>query len=340
MCDQPVPKAVEDSFRKPKAQWQVADYAVTQSWAKEPLHDPGQTPAQAQKNHLSRLSYIQVSELLFIPYMEMTAAQKEQLHGWLSHPCRLQYFVYMARHILNKHKMAALLKSEMMEDWATEFIEDCFADLLPKFNPARAPLYGYIAGPEGRFIFWCRKKGGKLLTMRKREPFAADLDIDLDGGPIHTDDEDLENVMWRPAGLDDESQADGDRSAETVPQNSDEHEAEYAQPGDNTALEPVNKTTKKTDKPSQHEPEPPVVKTNKNWHQCSPEEQTAYLMLLEAIDQLKPRYRDILLLRFIEGYTNQEIAEILRITPNNVGNRVFLAKEALAALLEPSTKKH
>jgi RNA polymerase sigma factor (sigma-70 family) len=324
MCDQPVAKAVEESFRKPKAQWQAADHAIIQTWTDESLHDPHLKPVDAQRIHDSRLSYIALSELLFMSYEAMTATQRKQLYDWLKHPYRTDHLIKIARLVLLRNGMAGLEKSENLKEWVDDFIDDFFAELIKKFDPSVTPLYGYIAGTKGQFRFWCLKKAERLMKIRTHELFSDDHGLDLDNWQVIQKDETAEDPLWHPAGQIKGPQIDDGTTVKAETQ----------------VDEPLNKTTKKTDERLQRAPEAFIGKTDKNWHQCSPEEQAAYLMLLEAIDQLKPRYRDVLLLRFIEGYTNQEIAKLLQITPENVGNRLFLAKEALAALLEPSTKKH
>lgn len=51
--------------------------------------------------------------------------------------------------------------------------------------------------------------------------------------------------------------------------------------------------------------------------------------LMTAINELKPSYRRILLLRFDEGYTTKEVAQILSISEENAKRRLTRAKAAL-----------
>lgn len=55
----------------------------------------------------------------------------------------------------------------------------------------------------------------------------------------------------------------------------------------------------------------------------------------QAIDQLPEKFRIILLLRDIEGYTAREVAEITNISEENVKVRLHRARLALRNLLEP-----
>ncbi len=54
-----------------------------------------------------------------------------------------------------------------------------------------------------------------------------------------------------------------------------------------------------------------------------------------AIDQLPPGYRSVLLLRDIEGFSTQEVADALDIKPGTVKTRLHRARAALKTLLEP-----
>ena len=55
--------------------------------------------------------------------------------------------------------------------------------------------------------------------------------------------------------------------------------------------------------------------------------------ILEAISKLKTNYKTVLTLNLIEGYDNQEIAEILKITNQNVRTIIFRAKTKLKQIL-------
>lgn len=56
--------------------------------------------------------------------------------------------------------------------------------------------------------------------------------------------------------------------------------------------------------------------------------------LADAIAKLQPDYRQVLLLRFDNGYTDREIAKFLGITPSGVRKRIGRAKAALLEILE------
>lgn len=52
--------------------------------------------------------------------------------------------------------------------------------------------------------------------------------------------------------------------------------------------------------------------------------------LMEALLKLRTKYKEVLILRFIEGYSNKEIAAILGTTENAVKKRLIKAKTELA----------
>lgn len=56
--------------------------------------------------------------------------------------------------------------------------------------------------------------------------------------------------------------------------------------------------------------------------------------LLQEIIQLPPRWRIVLLLHYVEGYSLKEIADILSVSENAVKKRMQRAKKALRAKLE------
>ena len=56
--------------------------------------------------------------------------------------------------------------------------------------------------------------------------------------------------------------------------------------------------------------------------------------LNEAMAQLPARYRDILLLRFYEGYTTQELAEMLHMSADAIRKLLWRAKRMLTEKLE------
>ena len=55
-----------------------------------------------------------------------------------------------------------------------------------------------------------------------------------------------------------------------------------------------------------------------------------------CIDQLPPRYREVVLLRDIEELDTDETAKLLNCTPGNVKTRLHRARQALRTLLEPA----
>lgn len=58
----------------------------------------------------------------------------------------------------------------------------------------------------------------------------------------------------------------------------------------------------------------------------------------QAIDLLPLNYSTVLRLKFSHGYTNEEIAEILHITEENVRQRISRARKKLAEILEEEAK--
>ncbi len=52
-----------------------------------------------------------------------------------------------------------------------------------------------------------------------------------------------------------------------------------------------------------------------------------------ALDQVRPAYREILLLREVEGLTYNEIAAVLQVRPGTVMSRLFAARMALREVL-------
>ncbi|HCB35018.1 MAG: hypothetical protein A2W52_02395 [Candidatus Taylorbacteria bacterium RIFCSPHIGHO2_02_49_25] len=54
---------------------------------------------------------------------------------------------------------------------------------------------------------------------------------------------------------------------------------------------------------------------------------------LEAIPRLTPRYREVLIMRFVDGLPPKEIAGILKEPENNISVRIHRATRKLAALL-------
>ena len=59
-----------------------------------------------------------------------------------------------------------------------------------------------------------------------------------------------------------------------------------------------------------------------------------YDSVVSAIKLLKDEYRDVLMLRYVYGYSVVEISSLLKISPDNVYKRVQRARSALAKILE------
>lgn len=57
-------------------------------------------------------------------------------------------------------------------------------------------------------------------------------------------------------------------------------------------------------------------------------------MALEKVSSLPPQYREIIYLRFVEGLSPQEIAQVLREAPNATSVRLSRALEALRKILK------
>lgn len=53
-----------------------------------------------------------------------------------------------------------------------------------------------------------------------------------------------------------------------------------------------------------------------------------------ALDEIRPTYREILILREVEGLSYQEIAEVLQIRPGTVMSRLFAARMTLREVLQ------
>ena len=57
-------------------------------------------------------------------------------------------------------------------------------------------------------------------------------------------------------------------------------------------------------------------------------------MLDMGLDELKPKYKEAVILHYLEGFSYKEISDILRIPTGTVGIRVMRAKEALRKIYE------
>jgi len=81
-----------------------------------------------------------------------------------------------------------------------------------------------------------------------------------------------------------------------------------------------------------HHVEPPAAWDDRADLRAEQEETRAFVR--EAIDQLPENYRTALLLRDIEQLSNDQVAEVLGITPHAVKIRVHRAHQALRTLLD------
>ena len=58
------------------------------------------------------------------------------------------------------------------------------------------------------------------------------------------------------------------------------------------------------------------------------------MMVHKAMSRLKPEYRQVLWLCFFEGFSNEEIAQIMGKTKRQVENLVYRSKRSLKILLD------
>ena len=56
--------------------------------------------------------------------------------------------------------------------------------------------------------------------------------------------------------------------------------------------------------------------------------------IIQAIDSLKPKFKEVIMLSEIEGYTYEQIAEKLQVPIGTVKSRIYNAKQELAQQLE------
>lgn len=54
-----------------------------------------------------------------------------------------------------------------------------------------------------------------------------------------------------------------------------------------------------------------------------------YEIILRAIRALDERYRDVCILKYVHGYKEREVAELLNISAGTVSTRIFRAKQIL-----------
>lgn len=66
--------------------------------------------------------------------------------------------------------------------------------------------------------------------------------------------------------------------------------------------------------------------------------QDGYRKLVEYIGQLDEKYRAVLELKYIQGYSDKDIADMLDITPKNVNVRTFRARKMLIKMIEGSVE--
>ena len=56
-------------------------------------------------------------------------------------------------------------------------------------------------------------------------------------------------------------------------------------------------------------------------------------MVQKALSRLSPKYRDVLILHAVEGFSGEEIAEILSIRPKTVWSRLHRARNQLQGFM-------
>jgi RNA polymerase sigma-70 factor (ECF subfamily) len=56
--------------------------------------------------------------------------------------------------------------------------------------------------------------------------------------------------------------------------------------------------------------------------------------IIQAIDSLKPKFKEVILLCDIEGYTYEEASEKLKVPIGTIKSRIYNAKKELAEKLE------
>lgn len=64
------------------------------------------------------------------------------------------------------------------------------------------------------------------------------------------------------------------------------------------------------------------------------------LDLVEAVDRLPARMRRVLVLHDVEGYTHEEIAEMLGVTAGTCKSQLFKARAKLRQMLEPAAHRY
>ena len=71
---------------------------------------------------------------------------------------------------------------------------------------------------------------------------------------------------------------------------------------------------------------------------ASPEEEASVSerrqMVRDALDRLPPKFREVLILRELEGMSYRDVARILKVKQGTVESRIFRARERLGAELK------
>ena len=62
-------------------------------------------------------------------------------------------------------------------------------------------------------------------------------------------------------------------------------------------------------------------------------------MIFSALEKLKPKYREVIVLYYFEGKGYEEIADILKEATSSVGTKIRRAKQALKPILEQENQK-
>ena len=57
-------------------------------------------------------------------------------------------------------------------------------------------------------------------------------------------------------------------------------------------------------------------------------------MVRDALDRLPPKFREVLILRELEGMSYRDVARVLKVKQGTVESRIFRARERLAAELK------
>ena len=63
-------------------------------------------------------------------------------------------------------------------------------------------------------------------------------------------------------------------------------------------------------------------------------------MMEQCLDQLSPKYKEVIILHYYEGLSYKEMGDILEIPIGTVGIRIKRAKDSLKKIYEPLQKSH